>query len=85
MEIEKLQTYQQVIDSLHKKGRKKHLLFGTGFSMAYDRNIFSYNALSNFIETTGDPLIKSLFKKLNTKNFELIKVVICFQIVSLTF
>lgn len=72
MEIEKLQTYQQVIDSLHKKGRKKHLLFGNGFSMAYDRNIFSYNALSSFIETTGDPLIKNLFEKLNTKNFELI-------------
>jgi len=36
MEIEKLQTYQQVIDSLHKKKRKKHLLFGNGFSMAYD-------------------------------------------------
>lgn len=72
MEIEKLLTYQQVIDSLHKKGRRKHLLFGNGFSMSYDRNIFSYNALSNFIETTGDPLIKNLFEKLNTKNFELI-------------
>lgn len=72
MEIEKLQTYQEVIDSLHKKNRNKHLLFGNGFSMAYDREIFSYNALSNFIEITGDPLIKSLFEKLNTKNFELI-------------
>jgi hypothetical protein len=72
MEIEKLQTYQQVIDSLKKKGRKKHLLFGNGFSMAYDRDIFSYNALSDFIEKTGDPLIKNLFEKLNTKNFELI-------------
>jgi len=72
MEIEKLQTYQQIIDSLNKKGRKKHLLFGNGFSMSYDKNIFSYNALSDFIETTGDPLIKSLFEKLNTKNFELI-------------
>ena len=72
MEIDKLQSYQDVIQSLEKKGRQKHLLFGNGFSMAYDRNIFSYNALSNFIETTGDPLIKSLFQKLNTKNFELI-------------
>lgn len=72
MEIEKLQTYQEVIDSLLKKNRIKHLLFGNGFSMAYDRNIFSYNALSEFIEATGDPLIKSLFEKLNTKNFELI-------------
>lgn len=72
MEIDKLQSYQDVIKSLEKKGRQKHLLFGNGFSMAYDKNIFSYNALSNFIETTGDPLIKSLFQKLNTKNFELI-------------
>lgn len=73
MEIDKLQSYQEVISYLNgPKGRKKHLLFGNGFSMAYDNNIFSYNALSNFIETTGDPLIQSLFEKLNTKNFELI-------------
>lgn len=72
MEIEKLQTYLEVIESLDKKQRKKHLLFGNGFSMAFDKNIFSYNALSNFIETTGDPIIKRLFEKLNTKNFELI-------------
>lgn len=72
MEIEKLQTYQEVIDYLHKGKRNKHLLFGNGFSMAYDSKIFSYNALSNFIERTGDPLIRSLFEKLNTKNFELI-------------
>jgi len=72
MEIDKLMTYQQVIDSLEKKKRKKHLLFGNGFSMAYDKDIFSYNALSSFIEKTGDPLIKDLFQKLNTKNFELI-------------
>ena len=73
MEINELQTYQEVITYLNgPKGRKKHLLFGNGFSMAYDKNIFSYNALSNFIETTGDPLIQKLFEKLNTKNFELI-------------
>lgn len=72
MEIDKLQSYQDVLQSLAKKGRQKHLLFGNGFSMAYDSKIFSYNALSNFIETTGDPLIKNLFQKLNTKNFELI-------------
>jgi hypothetical protein len=72
MEIDKLQSYQDVVKSLNDKGRKKHLLFGNGFSMAYDRNIFSYNALSNFIEKTGDPLIKDLFQRLNTKNFELI-------------
>ena len=72
MEIDKLITYQEVIAHLTKKGRAKHLLFGNGFSMAYDSNIFSYNALSKFIENTGDPLVSSLFERLNTKNFELI-------------
>ncbi len=72
MKIDKLITYQEVLAYLDKQNRPKHLLFGNGFSMAYDRNIFSYNALSKFIENTGDPLIKNLFEKLNTKNFELI-------------
>ena len=72
MSIEDLKTYQEVIDDLNKKKRVKHLLFGNGFSMAYDPNIFSYNALSNFIENTGDEIINSLFDRLNTKNFELI-------------
>lgn len=72
MEIDKIITYQEVINSLEKKKRTKHFLFGNGFSMAYDRNIFSYNALSKFIENTGDPMIRNLFEKLNTKNFELI-------------
>ena len=73
MKIDKLKTYQEVITYLNgPKGRKKHLLFGNGFSMAYDKDIFSYNALSDFIETTGDPLIQKLFEKLNTKNFEVI-------------
>jgi len=72
MEIDKIISYQEVIRSLEKKKRTKHFLFGNGFSMAYDRNIFSYNALSKFIENTGDPMIRNLFEKLNTKNFELI-------------
>jgi hypothetical protein len=39
MEIDKLMTYQEVVASLNKKKRKKHLLFGYGFSMAFDSNI----------------------------------------------
>lgn len=70
--MKNLQSYEDVIGQLNQKKRKYHLLFGNGFSMAYDQDIFSYNALSNFIETSGDPLIKHLFEKLNTKNFELI-------------
>src|SRR6188472_4215001 len=72
MKIEKLISYEEVISHLNKEKRKKHLLLGNGFSIAYDNNIFSYNALSKFIENTGDPLINNLFQRLNTKNFELI-------------
>lgn len=72
MSVDKLQTYQEVIKSLQKKGRTKHLLLGNGFSMAYDAKIFSYNALSEFIENSKDELLKQLFKSINTKNFEII-------------
>ncbi|MCD0490595.1 DUF4917 family protein [Pedobacter sp. MC2016-14] len=71
MQLNELITYQEVVSSLNKK-RKKHLLFGNGFSMAYDSNIFSYNALSKFIDEIGDPVVQKLFESLNTKNFELI-------------
>ncbi|UFH31643.1 DUF4917 family protein [Chryseobacterium sp. C-71] len=72
MKIEELQTYEQVINYLDKRKRSYHLLFGNGFSMAYDPKIFSYNALSTFIENTDDEFLKKLFKVANTKNFELI-------------
>jgi hypothetical protein len=70
MEIDKLQTYKQVIDYLDKQKRPRHLLLGNGFSMAYDNKIFSYNALSTFIERTDNELLKKLFETINTKNFE---------------
>jgi len=72
MEIDLLPNYQSIIDDLNSKNRIKHLLFGNGFSISYDPAIFSYNALSNFIETVDDDLLKQLFRNLNTKNFELI-------------
>jgi len=53
MKIDKLMTYKEVIISLNKKERTKHLLLGNGFSMAFNNNIFSYNALSKFIEESG--------------------------------
>lgn len=40
--------------------------------MAYDTKIFSYNALSVFIENSEDELLKQLFNSINTKNFEII-------------
>ncbi len=68
----KLESYVDVILSLNKKRRAKHLLLGNGFSMSYDKGIFSYNALSNFINKTEDELLKKLFGIINTSNFELI-------------
>lgn len=38
--------------------------------MSYDKNIFSYNALSTFIKNTDDTLLKHLFSIVNTYNFE---------------
>lgn len=70
MEIDKLQSYQEVIQYLDKQKRTKHLLLGNGFSMAYDSGIFSYNALSTFIEKTDNQLLQKLFSSINTKNFE---------------
>lgn len=72
MRIDGLQTYAQVTDYLRRQNRVKHLLFGNGFSMSYDRDIFSYNALSTFIEKMDDDLLRKLFNGFNTKNFELI-------------
>lgn len=67
-----LQSYSEVIASLDKKHRQKHLILGNGFSMAYDAKIFSYNALNRFIEETDDDLLRKLFQIINTKNFEVV-------------
>ena len=72
MSVEELPIYSDVIKDLRSKNRKKHLLFGNGFSIAYNPDIFSYNALSTFIRDIDDPLLKELFTRLNTKNFEII-------------
>lgn len=63
-------SYQEVIDSLKKKKRVKHLLLGNGFSMSYDEKIFSYNALSDFVTKTKDKLLQKLFDIIGTTNFE---------------
>ena len=48
------------------------LLMGNGFSMAYDKEIFSYNALYNFLQSQDDELLTKLFGAIKTKNFELV-------------
>lgn len=47
-------------------------MLGNGFSMSYDQHIFSYNALSDFVGKTRDPLLKKLFNIVNTSNFEVV-------------
>lgn len=70
MSILELQSYDDVMK--HLKGRKKHLLLGNGFSMSYDPEIFSYNALSKFIHRIKDRKLQQLFEIVNTNNFELL-------------
>jgi hypothetical protein len=72
MKIDTLPSYDEIVKSLIQKKRTKHLLFGNGFSMAYDPGIFSYNALSTFIDDSKNDLLIKLFSIVNTKNFELI-------------
>lgn len=72
MKIDELQSYAEIIEYLDSKNRPRHLLLGNGFSMAYDAGIFSYNALSTFIDNLDDKLLKKLFNVVNTKNFEIV-------------
>jgi hypothetical protein len=65
----KIQTYQEITSYLKSKNRKKHLLLGNGFSMAYDHSIFSYNALNSFIDNLDNKLLQKLFEIIDNKNF----------------
>ncbi|MBL4601595.1 MAG: DUF4917 family protein, partial [Emcibacteraceae bacterium] len=67
-----LMEYDEVIASLLKKKRKPNLLLGNGFSMAYSSEIFSYNALYEFVEQIQDQNLSKIFDIVKTKNFELI-------------
>ncbi len=67
-----IDNYQNVISYLNKNKREKHLLLGNGFSMSYDKKIFSNNAFSDFIKKADNQLLQKLFGIINTCNFELI-------------
>ncbi len=69
----KLEPFADVIKSIEKNtSRDFHLLLGNGFSMAYDPEIFSYNALHDFIESQDDEELSKILGVIETKNFELI-------------
>lgn len=69
----KLENFDDVQASIVKNhSRDFHLLLGNGFSMAYDPDIFSYNALHGFIESMEDEDLSKILAVIETKNFELI-------------
>lgn len=70
LSLSEIITYDEVFKKLVSKKRQTSLLLGNGFSMAFDPKIFSYNALSDFVTDSSDPLLSKLFKAINTSNFE---------------
>lgn len=64
------EKFQDVKDKLSTKRKPPSLLLGNGFSIAYDKDIFSYNSLSDYITDQDDELLTKLFEVANTKNFE---------------
>lgn len=69
-----METFDDVIASIEKnKGKRAfHLLLGNGFSMAYEPEIFSYNALHDFITQLDDEDLSKVLGVIETKNFEVI-------------
>ena len=65
-----LMKYDDVVAYLKKKNRTPNLLIGNGFSISYNPSIFSYNALSSFIDSCNDEDLKTLFTVIKTSNFE---------------
>lgn len=69
----KLESFEDVLNSIKKNtDREFHLLLGNGFSMAYDQEIFSYNALHSFIENINDDELSRILAVIENKSFELI-------------
>lgn len=65
-----LMKYEDVVRHLKNEKRIPNLLIGNGFSISYSPSIFSYNALSSFINSSYDSELKTLFSVINTSNFE---------------
>lgn len=68
-----VQTFDEIIGHLNKrKNRPVSLLMGNGFSVGFDGNIFTYNALAKFLSSKSDDLINKLFEAVKTTNFEVV-------------
>lgn len=66
----KVETFSDVAESIAKNPtRKFHLLLGNGFSVDYDKDIFSYNALHEFVSKIEDPDLSAILGVMETRNF----------------
>lgn len=65
---EHFKTFEEVLAKT--KGRNRHLLLGNGFSINYNKKIFNYNKLSEYIYKTEDEDLIKIFESVNTVNFE---------------
>ncbi len=70
--LDSLQSYSSIISYLQNKKRTLHLLLGNGFSIAYDPSIFSYNALSDYVQDKQNEELTKLFDCVKTTNFEIV-------------
>lgn len=69
----KLETFEDVLTSIRKNPKRQfHLLLGNGFSVAYDSDIFSYNALHEFVKNLNDKDLSKILEVIETRNFEVI-------------
>lgn len=69
----KLESFDDVLASIRKNPKREfHLLLGNGFSVAYDQNIFSYNALHDFVKKLDDDDLSKILSVIETRNFEVI-------------
>lgn len=69
----KLEAFDDVLTSIRRNPRRQfHLLLGNGFSVSYDPNIFSYNALHEFVKNLKDKDLSKILEVIETRNFEVI-------------
>lgn len=72
MPVKHYESLSEVMKHLDRaNNRPRHLLMGNGFSMAFDKNIFSYKSLYDFFQKSDQSKkLVPLFDTINTKNFE---------------
>lgn len=67
---EKIYTFDECLEKAKELKLPMHLLFGNGFSMAYDHNIFNYKSLYEKSKPVLTPELISIFKTFDSCDFE---------------